>query len=211
MTETQSPTTPTPSVDHAVALLRRANELVPRSARSRTGLDGYIQTLHATADDLDERMPSGHDRVAQMWSTPPDAGPQSPGRFSPVIGGRNAVAPPLVFDESDYGSVHSVVELGGAYQGPPGFVHGGVAALMMDVALARANRSTRTAGMTAQLSLRYRQPTPLYRRLEIRARHDRADGRKAFSTGEILVDGTVTVSAEGLFIRLRRGGDDVDR
>jgi hypothetical protein len=45
-----------------------------------------------------------------------------------VIGVRNPVAPPLVIERSESG-VSSDFHLGAAYEGPPGHLHGGVAAL----------------------------------------------------------------------------------
>jgi hypothetical protein len=45
-----------------------------------------------------------------------------------VIGLRNPVAPPLDVRQSDDGGVVTDFHLGAAYEGPPGHVHGGVAA-----------------------------------------------------------------------------------
>ena len=48
-----------------------------------------------------------------------------------AIGLRNAVAPPLVIHHAP-DEVYTDVELGAAYEGPPGHVHGGVCALILD-------------------------------------------------------------------------------
>jgi hypothetical protein len=45
-----------------------------------------------------------------------------------VIGVRNPIAPPLVVEQSEGGGVFTDFHLGAAYEGPPGHVHGGVAA-----------------------------------------------------------------------------------
>ena len=55
-----------------------------------------------------------------------------------VIGTRNPVAPPLVIENADDGSMFADVHLGAAYEGPPGHVHGGVAALILDHILGRS-------------------------------------------------------------------------
>ena len=49
-----------------------------------------------------------------------------------VIGVRNPVAPPLVIHHEPDGAVHTDFVLGAAYEGPPGHVHGGVCALILD-------------------------------------------------------------------------------
>jgi hypothetical protein len=48
-----------------------------------------------------------------------------------------------------------------AYEGPPGLVHGGFLALLLDCAVQHHNCDVGVAGKTASLSLRYRRPVPL--------------------------------------------------
>ena len=57
---------------------------------------------------------------------------------TPSTGFRNAIAPPLVMHEEPDGLWWSEFELGEAYQGPPGWVHGGVLALVLDQLLGEA-------------------------------------------------------------------------
>jgi acyl-coenzyme A thioesterase PaaI-like protein len=117
---------------------------------------------------------------------------------NPVVGLRNAVAPPLVITPDDRG-VRSDFHLGAAYEGPPGSVHGGVLALVLDQVLGEAAGAGGKPGMTATLSLTYRQRTPLGD-LRTSAWIDRVDGIKTWARGEILGPEGVTVEAEGLFI-----------
>lgn len=49
-----------------------------------------------------------------------------------VIGLRNPVAPPLAINHGADGLVWSDFTLGAAYEGPPGHVHGGVCAMILD-------------------------------------------------------------------------------
>jgi len=79
-----------------------------------------------------------------------------------VVGVRNAFAPPVRLEWGDDDVVRSAVTLGAAYEGPPGCVHGGVSALLLDhlmgeTASARHTRLT----VTGTLTLRYERPTPL--------------------------------------------------
>ncbi|HEX2284138.1 MAG TPA: PaaI family thioesterase, partial [Mycobacterium sp.] len=63
-----------------------------------------------------------------------------------VIGVRNPVAPPLVIHDDADGVVHTDFVLGAAYEGPPGHVHGGVCALVLDHVLgATAHRPGKPA------------------------------------------------------------------
>jgi len=102
------------------------------------------------------------------------------------------------------GSVVGTVTLHLPYQGPPGYVHGGVSALLLDHTLGVANFWAGASGRTGELTLRYHRPTPLFTELAVRGRQTSVDGRKIRTEGEIsTADGTVCVSAKGLFITPR--------
>ena len=77
-----------------------------------------------------------------------------------VIGIRNPVAPPLVIEQSD-GGVYTDFHLGAAYEGPPGHVHGGVAALVLDHVLGAAASSQEKSRFTGTITLRYVRTTRL--------------------------------------------------
>src|SRR5580692_8911627 len=57
---------------------------------------------------------------------------------NPVIGTRNPIAPPLVLNYDESGKVWTDFHLGAAYEGPPGNVHGGVCAMVLDHVLGEA-------------------------------------------------------------------------
>jgi acyl-coenzyme A thioesterase PaaI-like protein len=115
-----------------------------------------------------------------------------------VVGLRNAAAPPLVITSDERG-VRSEFHLGAAYEGPPGSVHGGVLSLVLDQMLGQAAGAGGKPGMTATLTLTYRQRTPLGD-LSARAWIERAEDHKTWARGEICGPDGVTVEAEGLFI-----------
>jgi acyl-coenzyme A thioesterase PaaI-like protein len=115
-----------------------------------------------------------------------------------VVGLRNAIAPPLVITPDDRG-VRSEFHLGAAYEGPPGSVHGGVLALVLDQMLGEAAGAGGKPGMTATLTLTYRQRTPLGD-LRTAAWIEKVDGIKTWARGELVGPEGVTVEAEGLFI-----------
>jgi acyl-coenzyme A thioesterase PaaI-like protein len=116
-----------------------------------------------------------------------------------VVGLRNPVAPPLSIERSPDGRAWTNFHLGAAYEGPPHLVHGGVAALILDLILGEAAGAGGKPGMTGTLTLRYRRGTPLGD-LRAEAHIDRVEGIKTFAVGHISDAEGVTVEAEGVFI-----------
>lgn len=116
-----------------------------------------------------------------------------------AVGVRNPVAPPLTITPTDNGA-RSEFHLNGLYEGPPGCVHGGVIALVMDQILGEAAISKRHPGMTGTLSVRYQRPTRLGD-CSAEAWIDEISGPKTIVHG-VLRDykGRDTATAEGVFI-----------
>ena len=127
--------------------------------------------------------------------------------YSPVSGSRNPIAPPLKLWRAGDAEVQGEVTFSPTYAGPPNSVHGGIIAAVFDEILAMANLVSGNAGFTGTLSIRYHSTTPLGRPIELWAKNVRSDGRKQVSKGEMRVDGKVTASAEGLFIRAAEQDD----
>jgi acyl-coenzyme A thioesterase PaaI-like protein len=123
-----------------------------------------------------------------------------------VIGVRNPVAPPLVIEQSDDGGVFTDFHLGAAYEGPPGHVHGGVAALVLDHVLGAAASSPDKPRLTGTITLRYVRTTRLGE-LRAEARIARTEGVKTYAVGHLADDQGVTVEAEGVFIQPRWARD----
>jgi acyl-coenzyme A thioesterase PaaI-like protein len=120
-----------------------------------------------------------------------------------VIGVRNPVAPPLVIHYEPDGSVWTDFELGAAYEGPAGHVHGGVCALVLDHVLGATAHKPGKPAVTGTLTIRYLRATPLGP-LRAEAHVDRVEGVKTFAVGRILdASGVATVQAEGIFIHPR--------
>ena len=121
-----------------------------------------------------------------------------------VIGQRNPVAPPLVIRDEAGGAVHTNFVLGAAYEGPPGMVHGGVCALILDHVLGATAHLPNKPAYTGTLTLRYLRGTPLGQPLRAQAHVERIDGAKTFAVGHIADADGVTVQAEGVFIHPRK-------
>ncbi|MER6324850.1 PaaI family thioesterase [Streptomyces coelicoflavus] len=183
-------------VDAAVAAARRLVTALLR-AGDGTGADmtEIATRLDAVTDGLTEKAPTVPERLAEMWRG------EGVTRHDPVTGPENAVAPPLTLHGREDRSIEGVVTLDLPYQGPPGHVHGGVSALLLDHTLGVANHWAGTSGMTAELTLRYLRPTPLFEPLTVTGRQVSVDGSRIRTIGEITAGGRVCVTAEGLFVK----------
>ena len=118
---------------------------------------------------------------------------------NPVVGLRNPSSPPVVVERDPAGRAWSSFHLGAAFEGPPGLVHGGVSAMILDQLLGEATGAGGKPGMTGTLTLRYRRGTPLGD-LRGEAWIERSEGIKTWARGHLMDAEGVTVEAEGLFI-----------
>ena len=121
--------------------------------------------------------------------------------YSPVVGPLNAIAPPVVFT-FDGERMRGHGTLPSPYTGPPGTVHGGVVALVLDELLGAVNACLGLGAYTGTLTVRYERPTPIGQELTFDAWVDRTEGRKVFTVGTISAGGDVTARADGVFIRV---------
>jgi acyl-coenzyme A thioesterase PaaI-like protein len=127
-----------------------------------------------------------------------------------VVGLRNPNAVPLkIVQDKVNGRASAEFELNALHEGPPGQVHGGVAALVLDQVFGEAAAAGGCPGMTGTLTLRYRLNTPLGS-CSAEAWVDRREGIKTIVKGELRrADGTVTVTAEGIFILPRWAREEI--
>lgn len=127
--------------------------------------------------------------------------------YSPVYGPGNPVAPPMEAASTPDGRATGRVTLGKPHEGPPGLVHGGVVATLLDHVLARAVRAAGRGGLTATLTVTYRRPVQLGVPLLATAETGATDGRRTTATARLVAEddpGTTLAEAEGLFVALRR-------
>lgn len=128
--------------------------------------------------------------------------------LTPITSAINPLAPPLSIRQEDGGSVADT-QLPPQYVGPPGRVHGGIIALMLDQVLGNAaHASGLPPAYTRELTITYNEATPLDAPIRVTGRVDRVEGRKRFLSGEILVDGRVSASASGVWISPREAQPD---
>lgn len=96
--------------------------------------------------------------------------------------------------------VSSELFLGALYEGPPGLLHGGFAAQVLDALLGTLVHARGLPVFTAALEIRYLRPTPLGRAARLIGEITEITGRKALATGWIEVDGVRTVVGVGTFV-----------
>ncbi len=123
--------------------------------------------------------------------------------FSPCIGELNPLAPPIRVQFGENGDVIGTCVYGAAYEGPPGCLHGGFIAAGFDEILGLAQACSGRPGMTGNLNISYRSPTPLGREVRYVGRLDRVEGRKIYTSATLSCDDTLCAEAEGLFITLK--------
>ncbi|MEU3270263.1 PaaI family thioesterase [Saccharomonospora sp. NPDC006951] len=151
--------------------------------------------LHAIADEI-----AGTGRTAPpRWDNP-----EHNRDHNPVTGTANPIAPPLTVSADGAGGVVGTATLGFPYQGPPGHVHGGISALLLDHVLGIANAGAGHRAMTAWLRVSYHRPLPLLTECTVRGKQVSSEGRKIRATGTISTGEGSHVSAEGLFIAARQ-------
>ncbi|TMK85842.1 MAG: PaaI family thioesterase [Actinobacteria bacterium] len=101
----------------------------------------------------------------------------------------------------------SRVVLGPAFEGAPNRAHGGVVAAVFDDLMGFVLTIHESPAYTAELTVRYRRPTPVGEQIEFRARLvDRRGRRLQIEAEAIDSDGTKIATATALFITIPRTG-----
>ncbi len=90
-----------------------------------------------------------------------------------------------------------------------GVVHGGILAAVLDDAMGNVFYLRGYQALTARMEVRFRRPVRPGDRLRVRAWVAHQDGRTVTARAELVRDGEVVCTAEGLFLRrsVREVGD----
>jgi uncharacterized protein (TIGR00369 family) len=98
------------------------------------------------------------------------------------------------------GSVVSLPVVPGAFDGHPGYLHGGIIATLLDEAMSKAVRALGRPSVTRRLEVEYLRPVPSGAPLRIEGRIVGSERRKHHSEAKILnADGVVLAHGKGLF------------
>ncbi len=168
-------------------------------------LTSTVLSLERTSPELEQLVAALRDSQRRLAaSAPEDPSPRVGPRATPDqrvyidhsrdIGSYNPFFPHYELRVEDDGA-RGTVSFPVCYEGPPGIVHGGFLAVFFDCVLQQLNCDLGLAGKTAELSLRFRRPTPLLTPLAVRAVRS-IDGSRIRSRAELVLDDAVLCEAE---------------
>ncbi|MBS1799262.1 MAG: PaaI family thioesterase [Acidobacteria bacterium] len=104
-------------------------------------------------------------------------------------------------DDPAHPTATAHVQLDRYHEGPPGYLHGGLVATLLDEAMSKLNRPLNVLAMTRHMEVDYLRPVPLFQSLTLISTHLRREGRKLFHQAEIQSStGEVLARGNGLFI-----------
>ena len=106
-------------------------------------------------------------------------------------------------DETLGATATATVELTRFHEGPPGHIHGGVIAVLMDEAMSKMNSPLNVLAMTRHMEVDYLRPCPLGVPLRLVSFNLRREGRKLFHQAELShPDGTLLARGKGVFLAI---------
>ena len=110
----------------------------------------------------------------------------------------------LEFLLAEDSSVVSFPTVPDSFEGPPGFLHGGIIATLLDEAMSKAVRARGLTTMTRQMEIDYLRPVPSGTHIRIEGRVVRSEGRKHWTEARILNAKAVALATgKGLFVEVR--------
>ncbi|MDX3798608.1 PaaI family thioesterase [Streptomyces sp. AK04-3B] len=184
------------AITHLGHELRALVEATVRTAASPDTLHRVADGVRAISSQLTGRRRSRAEIPAV------DEFPTGTRIYSPVTGAGNPLAPPVQVTPTADGLVGHCA-LGIAHEGPPGYGHGGISAMLLDELMGRACAAVGMPGLTVSLQMRYLRPVPLETPLKILARVTGTNDRKIFVSGSIVTQADPAanlVTADGVFI-----------
>ncbi|CEG81093.1 hypothetical protein RMATCC62417_15333 [Rhizopus microsporus] len=114
------------------------------------------------------------------------------------------ILPPLMFYNKTYTEMVSIIHFGKNLCGHDGIIHGGLAATILDEALAAVALPSlpKRFGFTANLNVNYRKPILSDQWVVVRAKLDKLEERKAFVSAHIesAEDKAILTEATSLYI-----------
>ena len=119
-------------------------------------------------------------------------------------GQANANGLRLEFLLASDGAVVSLPVVPEAFEGHPGYVHGGIIATLLDEAMSKAVRALGRPSMTRKMEVEYLRPVPSGAPLRIEGRVVRNEGRKHWAEAVVVnAEETALARGQGLFIEIQ--------
>jgi len=118
-------------------------------------------------------------------------------------GPANSTGLHLEFMRGENGSVVCLATVSESFEGPRGYLHGGIIATLLDETMSKAVRASGKTAMTRRMEVDYLRPIPSGTQIRIEGRVVRSEGRKHWTEAKILdAGGTVLAQGKGLFIEV---------
>ena len=127
------------------------------------------------------------------------------------VGGRSHPCSPELLWQEASNRITGTVRFSQAFEGPPGHVHGGWVAGVLDHLMGMTHVRTGYPGMTGGLSVRYLKPTPLNQVIEVSAEATELDAKRTEVKAAMRFGDTTTAAAEAIFVRVDRAKFGFDR
>jgi len=110
----------------------------------------------------------------------------------------------LKFFLRDDGTVVCPASIPDAFEGPPGYLHGGIIATLLDEIMSKSVRSLHATAMTRHMAVDYLRPISSGATIRLEGRVVRSEGRKHWAEAQILDSrSNVVAHSKGLFIEVR--------
>ncbi len=194
------------SVEHQITdKLKLINDLLVSHEVDEITLRNINTAMQQAADHLQNKTFEKRQRTVAQQSLEGegfDYGSGNSHAFRPISGLCNVVSPRVqYFYEDD--ELAAYVKFTSAYEGPPGFVHGGYVAAVMDEIFGFCQSKLDDPYMTGTLELKYLMPVPLNQQLKMTSQVERVEGRKAFLTAQMVDhNNKILIEGKAIFIKI---------
>lgn len=173
---------------------------LPPEAHTESFLDRLLElSRDMEARALPRLMPWYYDDAGRRAGVKANGGATADPRDEDLLSDYNPMIPPLRLTVQG-SEATGTVRVGPAFTGPPGRVHGGVLATIMDHAMGMLVSRAAQPSVTARLEMNYRGGAPIESELNVSVRISERAGRKTWVDAEIRFAGELCVSARGLFV-----------
>ena len=121
-------------------------------------------------------------------------------------GGANPGGLHLEFMLAEDGTVVCLTTIPDRFEGPTGYLHGGIIATLLDETMSKAVRARGLTAMTRHMEVDYRRPVPSGTPIRMESCVVRDEGRKHWAEARIFDAGDVVLAqGKGLFIEVHAG------
>ncbi len=182
-------------------LVAQVRELVDAVAHTEADTDELAEA-NRIVKELTGRLNTRRRPVGAMVRQTWDGGRIDYNTIANAVSGPANPMAPLQNLRVEGDGLYGEVTLDSFYEGPPGFVHGGWVAALLDQVLGEATAVFGRVCLTGNLTVDYRRPTPLNTPLVVSSRITGVERRKVFVSGEIRCNGEVTAEGRAIMVQL---------